>query len=238
MKRANPKTIALFSLTLTAASLNLVSPVLQAETIHTNTSDMMQEGAPSSDLLTIQQQWAEANYRIENEDEKLAAFEQLISDIQALSDANPNNADYWIWLGISKSTYAGVKGGLGALGFAKEARDALKKAIDINDKALNGSAYTSLGILFHKVPGWPIGFGSDKTAEKLLKKALEINPNGIDPNYFYGEFLFNDGKYSAAKTHLMKAKAAAPRPARPLADAGRHQEIDALLIKVEKKLLR
>ncbi|MCY7295535.1 tetratricopeptide repeat protein [Alteromonas sp. a30] len=192
----------------------------------------------NSSLLDIQHRWAQANYQLEDEKEKIAAFEKLIADAENLTQQSPENAEYWIWLGISKSTFAGVKGGLGALGYAKEAKKALEKALELDPQALNGSAYTSLGTLFHKVPGWPIGFGSDKKAEKMLKKALEINPNGIDPNYFYGEFLYNDGEYQAAKKHLMMAKAAAPRPTRPLADSGRQEEIDALMRKLQKKLNR
>ena len=47
-------------------------------------------------------------------------------------------------------------------------------------------------------------------AGKLLKQALELNPNGIDPNYFYGEFLFEQGKYGEALKYLDKAAKAAP----------------------------
>ena len=162
----------------------------------------------------------------------------MISASEALTKIQPDNAEYWIWFGIVQSTFAGVKGGLGALEFAENAREALEKALEINPDALGGSAYTSLGTLYHKVPGWPIGFGSDKTAKKLLKKALEINPDGIDPNFFYGEFLYNKRKYKAAKKHLLAAKSAPERPNRPVADAQRQKEIDELMKKVERKLKR
>ncbi len=189
-------------------------------------------------LHDIQKTWASANYLTEDEDEQIAAFEKLIANAKALTKKEPENADYWIWLGITQSTFAGVKGGLGALEYAKNARTALEKALELNPQALNGSAYTSLGTLFHKVPGWPIGFGSDKTAKKMLTKALEINPNGIDPNYFYGEFLYNKRKYKAAKKHLVAAKEAPARPSRPIADIERQKEIEALMIKVDRKLKR
>jgi Tfp pilus assembly protein PilF len=74
------------------------------------------------------------------------------------------------------------------------AKDA-KKPLEIDESALNGSAYASLGTLYHKVPGWPLGFGDDDTAKEMLEKAMLINPNGIDSNYFYGEFLFDEKKY-------------------------------------------
>ena len=41
------------------------------------------------------------------------------------------------------------------------------------------------------MPGWPIGFGDKKKAEEYLKKALAANPDGIDPNFFYGDFLLD-----------------------------------------------
>lgn len=41
--------------------------------------------------------------------------------------------------------------------------------------------------------GWFIGFGDDEMVEKMFKKVLEINFDGIDFNYFYGDFLVEDG---------------------------------------------
>ena len=61
---------------------------------------------------------------------------------------------------------------------------------------------TSLGTLYYKVPGWPIGFGSDKKAREYLAKALDLNPTGIDPNYFMGEFLFDAGRIRALRGRI------------------------------------
>ncbi|MEC8374887.1 MAG: tetratricopeptide repeat protein, partial [Pseudomonadota bacterium] len=104
-----------------------------------------------------------------------------------------------------------------------------------DENALAGSAMTSLGVLYHKLPGWPISFGNDKKAEKLLKHALEINPNGIDPNYFYAEFLYDNGEYAQARIYANKAKQAPARAERPLADLGRRQEISRLEAKLAQK---
>jgi Tfp pilus assembly protein PilF len=75
------------------------------------------------------------------------------------------------------------------------------------------------------VPGWPIGFGDDDTAEEMLRQALTMNPDGIDPNYFYGDFLAEDGRKQEAVRYLSRALNAAPRVGRPLADQGRRKEI-------------
>jgi Tfp pilus assembly protein PilF len=85
------------------------------------------------------------------------------------------------------------------------------------------------------VPGFPIGFGDHDKARKLLQEALKINPNGIDPNYFYADFLVKEGEYAAALPYLEKASKAPARPGREVADKGRHAEIDALMATVKSK---
>jgi tetratricopeptide (TPR) repeat protein len=190
----------------------------------------------NAELLAIQQAWAKVNYETPAGDARTQAFEVLEKRAEKFTQQNPARAEALIWEGIVESSYAGAKGGLGALSLCKEARGNLEAALKINPKALDGSAYTSLGTLYYKVPGFPMGFGDHDKAGKLLTKALELNPNGIDPNYFYGEFLFEEGKYGEALKYLDKAAKAAPRPGRESADKGRHAEINTLTAKVKAKM--
>jgi tetratricopeptide (TPR) repeat protein len=183
--------------------------------------------ALAAELSAIQQAWAQASYRTPDAAARKQAFATLATRAAALSKAYPGQAEPLVWEGIVLSTYAGAKGGLGALGLAKQAREKLQAAIKIDPGTLEGSAYTSLGTLYHKVPGFPLGFGDDARAKDLLQHALQLNPAGIDPNYFYGELLFDKGDYAQAVRHLEKALAAPPRPNRQLADEGRRREITA-----------
>ena len=193
-------------------------------------------GARADELATamadLQQRWAVANYELRDKP-RVAALDVLTEDAESLTRQYPQRAEAWIWCGIIRSTLAGARGGLGALGIAKAARRDLEQAIALDPTALDGSAYTSLGTLYHKVPGWPVGFGDDDKAEQLLRKALELNPNGIDANYFYGEFALDQGHRAEAAQYLTRASAAPPRPGRELADRGRQQEIAALLAKAK-----
>lgn len=187
-----------------------------------------------SQLSSIQQRWAEINYGPEAAREK--DFEALAMVAQRFSDSHAGRAEPLIWLAIVESSQAGAAGGLGALSLAKRSRKHLEQAIGINPRALDGSAYTSLGTLYFKVPGFPLGFGDEDKARQMLKKALELNPAGIDPNYFYAEFLYEEGEYRNALIHLDRAASAAPRPGRDMADRGRQAEISALRSKVVAKI--
>ena len=133
---------------------------------------------------------------------------------------------------IIAASLAGAKGGLGALTLAKDAKAALERALELDAKALSGSAYTSLGSLYYQVLGWPIGFGNDAKARELLDKALALNPDGIDPNYFLGDFLYRQRDYDGARKALERALKAPARPDRPLGDEGRRAEIKELLAKL------
>lgn len=186
-------------------------------------------------LQQLQSRWAEINYQLP-EAQREAAFAKLGEQAQQAVAAEPKAAELLIWRGIILSTYAGAKGGLGALGLVKQAKASLEQALAEDPQALSGSAYTSLGSLYYQVPGWPVGFGDDQKAEALLKQALSINPDGIDPNYFYGDFLQRNKRYAEAKAALEKALQAPARPGRELADQGRRQEVEALLAKVQSKL--
>ncbi len=183
----------------------------------------------------LQHRWAIANYETAQDDLDLA-FTSLIEDAKSAVVQNQNDPEFYIWLGIIQSTYAGKTGGLGALGLVKDAKVSLEKAMKLDDMAMSGSAYTSLGALYYQVPGWPLAFGSNKKARPLLEKALVINPNGIDSNYFYGAFLFEEKEYQRAKETLTHALAAKPRPNRALADKGRREDIQKLLEKINKQM--
>lgn len=176
-------------------------------------------------LAELQHDWSICQYQT-LEAKKENCFSALSQKAHNASQAkNSADASLLIWSGIIDSSWAGTKGGLGALSLVKEARSNLEKAIKIDPNALQGSAWTSLGALYYQVPGWPIGFGDKEKADEMLKKALAINPDGIDPNYFYGDFLLQEKKIDDAKRYLDNALKAPDRPGREIADSGRRRDI-------------
>ncbi len=186
------------------------------------------------EVVRLQQEWAEIKYKQPKEahEQKFAALTKSAEEAVAKT---PNDPELLAWYGIIEGSYAGARGGLGALSLVKNAKKTFEKAIEINAQALDGSALTSLGSLYYQVPGWPIGFGDDKKALEFLKKGLAANPDGIDSNFFYGDFLYRSGDYAGAEQALRKALKAPPRPGRAVADEGRKGEIHELLRKISEK---
>lgn len=180
------------------------------------------------EVRALQSEWEQIKYRRPAAEQE-KAFETLTKAADGVRAKYAGRAEPQIWYGIIAASYAGARGGLGALSLAKDAKKALEQALGIDAQALQGSAYTSLGSLYYQVPGWPIGFGDDDKARELLEKALALNPEGIDPNYFLGDFLYRKGDYEGARQALNKALKAPARPDRPLADQGRRKEIESLL---------
>lgn len=187
--------------------------------------------AQAATVDQLRGQWAHIRYETAS-DAQQPAMEQLKATADASVAAEPKNAGLLIWDGIITSTLAGLKGGLGALSLAKEARDRLQLAETLQPGALEGSALTSLGALYYQVPGWPIGFGNKDKARSSLQAALKLDPAGIDPNYFYADFLFEQGDLAGARAAAERALAAPLRPGREVADNGRRAEIRALLGKI------
>ena len=186
------------------------------------------------EMAHVRQEWERVKYTVSPRQQE-AEFEKLSKVAESAMAKYPKRAEPAIWHGIVEASYAGAKGGVGALSLAKNARKSLERALVIDPAALDGSAYTSLGSLYYQVPGWPIGFGDRPKAQVLLKQGLALNPNGIDANYFYGDFLFRSGDYEGAEQALVKALEAPPREGRTLADEGRRREVNELLAKIREK---
>jgi tetratricopeptide (TPR) repeat protein len=183
------------------------------------------------EVKDLQEAWTAAKYQSKNKDEIVAGLEKCAAKAAEVENLYPQSANPVIWHGIclaSQGEYLKMT----ALPKVKEAKKLFEKALTINPKALDGSAYTNLGVLYHRVPGWPIGFGDKKKAEENFKKALEIAPQNIDANYFYGAFLLSQDRLDEAKKYLEIA-ANAPGRNRPLADQKRREEIKAALDKIQ-----
>ena len=187
------------------------------------------------EIAKIQQNWAISKYKSKDNDGKIEGYRKCVQKSEDLLEKYPNSAKLLIWKGICLSSEAELTK-LTALGKVKTAKKIFEQAVKIDDQALDGSAYTNLAVLHHRVPSWPIGFGNDEKAEEYFAKVLKIAPNNMDANYFYALFLADEkDDYETALRHLEIAKKA-PSRGRPLADSERKKEIEARIAKFKQEL--
>ncbi|MGV8824374.1 hypothetical protein [Methylibium petroleiphilum] len=198
---------------------------------------LLRAGPVEDAVSEVQHEWEVTRYQTPPK-EREKRYEALVAKAHQFSEAHPGRSEPLVWEGIVVSSLAGEKGGLGALGLVKQAKSLYEQAIKINPEALDGSAYNSLGVLYYKVPGWPIGFGDKKKADDLMLSALKLNPQGIDPNFFYGEFLLEQKRPADALVYLERALQAPARAGRQIADAGRRDEARVLIEKANAQLGR
>lgn len=189
----------------------------------------------TADVIALRSEWDTVNFTLKKEDQ-VKPLEALIQKAAALHKANPGNAPVLIWEGIIHATYAGAKGGLGALGECKTAKGLFEQAIVVDPGALNGAAYTSVGSLYYQVPGWPVGFGDDEKAEEMLKQGIALGPQDLDAHYFYGDFLVQQKRWQEAVDVLQAGLATLVDPQRPLFQKGRRGEMSRLLATAKAKL--
>lgn len=187
-------------------------------------------------LMRIAHEWAHVSYQVPDADRKVSELGALAHEAEKLHEQYPARAEPLIWEGVIVSSQARFASGFDALGFAKRARAILEQAGRIDYRALDGAVPTTLGALYDKVPGFPLGFGNDDKARSYLEQAIAISPDGLDANYFYGSFLCGQDEYAKAAAALKRALATPPHPDRPVWDAGRRAEARELLAKVNSKI--
>lgn len=185
----------------------------------------------TDEVKLINDGWAHIVYEVRGSSTQTQALAKLAKEAAQVVAHNPGKAEALLWQGIVTSEQANRANFLHQLGLATRARDIIAKAYAINPRVANGGAAMSLGVLYYKVPGSPIGFGDDAKAKKLLKEALALDPNGMDANYFYGDFLLSEGDKASAKLFLQKALRAPRDASRPVWDTGRRHEVQVLLAK-------
>ncbi|SDM00351.1 TRAP transporter T-component [Modicisalibacter muralis] len=188
--------------------------------------------AQASELFSLKNRWEHVTTH-NSPDDQVDTLKALAGEAEALSQQYPDNADVLTWQGIILASLASAEGGLGALGPAKEARAALERAIEIDPRGSNASAYVTLGALYARAPGWPIAFGDSETAEAMFQKALEIRPQGIDVNYYYASFLAEEGRTEQAIEHARRAVKGQVREGREDSDEARREDARALLESLE-----
>lgn len=189
--------------------------------------------AMDADIHSVELQWEHIKFDEDGSPNQFAHIDALVNFTASLVEKYPGRPEPLIWEGIVTSEEAGMAGSLSAMGYAKNAKAILEQAYAKDPAALDAGAPTSLGVLYYRVPGWPLGFGDNDKARELLSQAVSLAPNGMDANYFYADFLISQHEYAAAYKVLRHALSLPPQQNRPLWDKNRRAVIRELMTKTQ-----
>jgi len=192
-------------------------------------------GAADAEVHRLQSTWEAIKFGVPEGDTQTTKMSALGEDADAVAARFPDSPEVLIWDGIITSERASMAGAFSALGLAKRARDILEQAYKMAPAKLDAGAPTSLGVLYYRVPGFPIGFGDTAKARQLLEQAVKLAPTGLDAWYFYGDFLYDQKEYSKAAEAFHHALSLPPHPDRPLWDKNRRLVIQERLDSIAAK---
>lgn len=202
-----------------------------------HTARAVENPALKADILRLALDWEHIKFQVTDKDVQEKQMAALAARAAEVVQKYPNSPEPEIWLGILISEQASMASENGspfkALGFAKKARDILAKQVKVAPFALDAGAPTSLGVLYYRVPGWPVGFGDKGRAKQLLQEAVTNAPEGLDANYFYGDFLMSQNEYPQAVQVFHRALTLPTHPERPLWDQSRRLVMQQDLAKMQ-----
>ena len=189
--------------------------------------------AMDADIHKVELQWEHIKFAEDGSPDQFKHIDALARFAASLVTKYPGRLEPLIWQGIVTSEEAGMANPLSAMNYANKAKTILEKAYRMDPAAMDAGAPTTLGVLYSRVPGWPLGFGSNETARRLLKQAVSLAPNGMDANYFYADFLITQHQYKTSYKVLKHALSLPVQKHRPLWDQNRRALIRELIKKVK-----
>ena len=190
-----------------------------------------------SELLRLASDWEHVKFQISDRDDQEKQMASLAQRAVQIAKQYDNIPDPIVWVGIITSEQASLANGNGspikALQFAKRARVILEEVEKTNPETMDAGAPTTLGVLYDRVPAFPIGFGDKDRARYYLEEAIRSAPNGLDANFFYGDFLFKLGERSEAAKILEHALTLPELSNRPLWDKSLRAAIRQTLSEIQ-----
>jgi cytochrome c-type biogenesis protein CcmH/NrfG len=178
--------------------------------------------------------WATLKYQTGKDPGKLAKVRALKEEAVRLSEEFPDAPALFYWRAQILCLEAEIMHSGGSLDRMRDARRMLETAERLDPGS--SRVKSLMGSIYYEVPGWPLSFGSDKKAAKYLREALVLDPEGMDPNYFMGDFLLGDGHAVDALIYLEKAEQVSGKAAPSRVVAGRRQEIAEAIAKARRSL--
>lgn len=132
---------------------------------------------------------------------RVQQFEKCIAIADQALALNANDVRGLFWKAAAMGKMAEDSGIVNALRMLRPMEKMLLKVVALDEKYENAGAHRALGRIYHKLPGFPISFGSNQKALMHLKRAHDLFPQDVITRAFYAELLYDEGKRGEARKH-------------------------------------
>jgi len=132
---------------------------------------------------------------------RIQLFENCITVADKALALNGNEVRGLFWKAAAMGKMAEDSGVVNALRMLRPMEKMLLNVVALDEKYENAGGHRALGRMYHKLPGFPISFGSNRKALKHLKRAHELFPQDVITRAFYAELLYDEGNIDEARKH-------------------------------------
>lgn len=136
-----------------------------------------------------------------DKDRRVQLFESCVAIADQVLALNANDVKGLFWKAAAMGKMAEDSGILNALRMIRPMEKMLLKVVALDERYENAGAHRALGRMYHKLPGFPISFGSNQKALMHLKRAHDLFPQDVITRAFYAELLYDEGKRGEARKH-------------------------------------
>ena len=136
-----------------------------------------------------------------DKERRVQLFERCIAIADQSLALNANDVRGLFWKAAAMGKMAEDSGIVNAFRMLRPMEKMLLKVVTLDEKYENAGAHRALGRMYHKLPGFPISFGSNQKALAHLKRAHELFPRDIITRAFYAEVLYDEGRKAEARRH-------------------------------------
>lgn len=136
-----------------------------------------------------------------DKERRIRLFESAIAIADQALSLNADDVRGLFWKAAAMGKVAEDSGMFNALRLLRPMENMLLKVTSLDEQYENAGAHRALGRMYHKLPGFPISFGSNDKALMHLKRAHALFPQDVITRAFYAELLYDLGKKQEARRH-------------------------------------
>ena len=139
---------------------------------------------------------------IASKDEKISIYEKGIEFGKRGIALDKDNIESNFWLGVCYGLLGEEQGIMSSFFLLDPIETCFNKSLQLDESYFYGAPLRSIGLFYHRIPGWPVSKGDNRKALSYLEKSLHYGPE-FYLNHLYISWVYKAlGNNSKHRHHL------------------------------------